>query len=176
MIFFVRHGETEDNVQDILTGHNEILLTNNGLKQAEEAAEEIKDVDFAMCYCSPLIRTKQTLEKLLKHFPNLKVVYDNRIIERDYGEASGKHSSICSFNRWARKAEIAFKNFESVDDVFERAKDFYDEVIEKHKGQNILVVSHSGFGRVSHCYFNGFPADGDLMGIKIKNAKVITYK
>jgi len=175
MIYFVRHGETSDNINVVLTGHNDVSLTEKGLVQAEEVAYELKDIDFDVCYCSPLIRTRQTLEKFLQYKPNLQVIFDKRIIERDYGEVSGEHTSVCGFNRWHRDAKIPFKNFEAVDEVYLRAKSFYDEVRTKHRDQRVLVVSHSGFGRVSTCYFNGFPADGDLDKIKISNAKALMF-
>ena len=176
MIYFVRHGETEDNIKDLLTGHNDVVLTKKGLTQSEEIAEELKNVKFDICFCSPLVRTKQTCEKLLKHHPKLKVVYDKRIIERDYGEVSGLHTSVCDFNRWQRNVEIPYKNFETVDQVYLRVKNFYDELKIKYACKNVLVVSHSGFGRVSMCHFLGFPKDGNLEAVKIKNAKVIHFE
>jgi len=63
MIYFVRHGQTYDNAvkPEILSGHNKVKLTKAGIEQAKQTAQELKDVKFDICFCSPLKRAKQTL-------------------------------------------------------------------------------------------------------------------
>lgn len=175
MIYFVRHAETINNVLDLFyKEEEEVGLTEKGLKQAEATAEKLKNIKFDACYCSPKKRAIQTMEKLIKYHPYLKVIIDERIRERTYGEASGMPSSVCQTKRWHRYKKFKFKGVETVDEVFARAKSFYDEVYQKDK--NILVVSHSGFGKVTYCYFNGFPENNDLGKFVIKNASVVIFE
>ena len=47
---------------------------------AEQAKEKYKDVNFDICYCSPLVRAKQTAEIVLKG-RNIPIVYDDRLME-----------------------------------------------------------------------------------------------
>lgn len=173
MIYFVRHGQTDDNANgNILTGWGATPLNEKGFEQAKETALELKDVKFDICFCSPLIRTRQTLNEILKYHEDLQVIFDDRLKERDYGEIMGKPADICKFRRWNANDEIPFK-MESIPQMFDRVASFYDELKKKYFGKNILIVSHSGVGRLTHFYFNGKPQDGDYSNFKIENAKVM---
>lgn len=176
MIYFVRHGQTDYNANDnLLTGWRETPLNANGFAQAKEIAEQLKDITFDICYCSPLTRAKQTLDEILKYHQDLKVVFDDRLKERDYGEITGKPASICKFRRWNANDKIPFK-MESIPKMFERIADFYDEIVPETKEKNVLIVAHSGVGRLSYFYFNGIPSDGDYSNFQIDNAQVIQFK
>ena len=61
---------------------------------------------------------------------------------------------------------------ETIEDMYKRIESFYEQ-IKSHKGKNILIVSHSGVGRLTHFYFNGVPDDGDYSNFKIDNAKIM---
>ena len=173
MICFVRHGQTDDNANgNILTGWGSTPLNEKGFEQAKETALELKDVKFDICFCSPLIRTRQTLNEILKYNKDLRVIFDDRLKERDYGEIMGKPAGICKFRRWNANDEIPFK-MESIPQMFDRVASFYDELKTKHKGKNILIVSHSGTARMTYFYFKGKPSDGDYSNFKLENVKVM---
>lgn len=175
MIYFVRHGQTDDNIKEIYTGWLETPLNNKGVEQAKETAFNLKDKHFDICYCSPLIRAKQTLNEILKYHKDLKVVFDDRLKERDYGEITGKSASeVVKFNRW-NDNEIPPYKMESISHLYNRVASFYDEILES-KGENILIVAHSGVSRVSYAYFNGKPADNDYSNLSVENAKCVEFK
>lgn len=175
MIYFIRHGQTDDNANgNLLTGWSDTPLNKKGFEQAKEAAIELKDIEFDICFSSPLLRTKQTLDEILPYHKDVKVVFDDRLKERDYGELTGKPSSICEFRRWNANDEIPFK-MESVPEMYERISSFYDELKTKYKSKNILIVSHSGVGRLSYFYFNGRPKDNDYSNFKLDNAKIMKF-
>jgi len=175
MIYFVRHGQTNDNANgNLLTGWTATPLNEVGFAQARETAKELKNVKFDICYCSPLVRTRQTLDEILKYHKNLQIVFDDRLKERNYGEITGKPADICKFRRWNANDKIPFE-METIDELFERVSSFYDEILPKTKGKNVLIVSHSGVGRMTYFYFNGKPKDNDYSNFAIGNAKVMTY-
>ena len=172
MIYYVRHGQTDDNINgNLLTGWNDVPLNNEGLKQAEVAANALKDMHFDICFCSPLLRTKQTLDQILKYHPNLKVVFDDRLKERDWGEITGQPASVCKFRRWNANDISPFK-IESIAEMFDRVASFYED-IKKYSGKNILIVAHSGVARITYHYFYGKPVDGDYSVFKLDNAQVL---
>lgn len=174
MIYFVRHGQTDDNANgNLLTGWSQTPLNEKGFLQARETAKELKDVKFDICFCSPLLRTKQTLEEIIKYHKDLQVVFDDRLKERNYGEITGKPASICNFRRWNANDEIPFE-MESIPEMFERVSNFYDYLKENFAGKNILIVAHSGVGRLTHFYFSGKPKDNDYSNFEIGNAKIMT--
>lgn len=176
MIYFVRHGQTDDNANgNLLTGWLATPLNKKGIAQAKEIAKELKDISFDICYCSPLKRTKQTLNIILKYHQKLKVIFDDRLKERDYGEISGKPASICQFRRWNANDKIPYE-MESIPQMLERIKNFYTDIIPQSKNKKVLIIAHSGVGRLSYFYFNGLPKDGDYSNFKIDNAKVIKFE
>ena len=61
-LYLVRHGETSWNIERKVQGQTDIPLTETGVRQAEKVREELKDVAFDICYCSPLMRAKRTAE------------------------------------------------------------------------------------------------------------------
>ncbi len=173
MIYFVRHGQTDDNANgNLLTGWSATPLNSKGIAQAKETALKLKDVKFDICFCSPLRRTKQTLDEILKYHKDLKVVYDDRLKERDYGEITGKPADICKFRRWNANDEIPFQ-MESIPKMYERVKSFYDDLKANYSNKSVLIVSHSGVGRLSYFYFNGLPEDGDYSNFELGNAKIM---
>ena len=173
MIYFVRHGQTDDNANgNLLTGWSATPLNEKGFAQACEAAENLKDIKFDICFCSPLLRTKQTLDEIIKYHKNLNVIYDDRLKERDYGEITGQPANICKFRRWNANDEIPYE-METIPEMFDRIASFYDDLKRSYKGKNILIVAHSGVGRMTHFYFNGKPQDNDYSNFEIGNAKIM---
>ena len=45
-LYLVRHGETFDNINQILQGQTDGELTANGIKQAEDIRDKLKDEHF----------------------------------------------------------------------------------------------------------------------------------
>lgn len=87
-LYITRHGQTDGNLYRIMDGVRDIELNKEGIKQANITKEMLKDVKFDLIICSPLIRTKHTMEII--NINNVPVIYDERIIESDCGEFTGK--------------------------------------------------------------------------------------
>lgn len=176
MIYFIRHGLTDNNVNKITSGRLDVPLNEIGINQAIETANELKDIHFDICFCSPLLRAKQTLTEILKFHKELKVIYEDRITEREYGELSGKSldSYTFKFNKWDEKSIIP-SSVESISSMYDRVHNFYEDLKQNYKDKNILVVSHSGVGRMSNAYFYGRPENGDYYNVIIGNAKIIKF-
>lgn len=64
-LYFVRHGETEANRDNILQGHCDFPLTDKGLKQCEQVGEALRSVRWNKVFSSDLPRTLRTSEILL---------------------------------------------------------------------------------------------------------------
>ena len=77
MIYFVRHGKTDYNKKNLLSGGDiDIPLNSEGKEQAKITANLLKDVKFDMVFCSPLIRAKKTCEEIMKFHKNIPIIYD----------------------------------------------------------------------------------------------------
>ena len=62
MLYIIRHGKTDWNALHKLQGRTDIPLNDEGRQMAEDARKEYRDVHFDVCFCSPLIRARETAE------------------------------------------------------------------------------------------------------------------
>ena len=58
MFYILRHGRTDWNEGAQTAGEVDIPLNETGRQMAYDAAEKYKDIDFDICYCSPLKRAQ----------------------------------------------------------------------------------------------------------------------
>lgn len=141
MIYFVRHGETEYNVLGIAQGQLDIPLNENGICQAEEVSETLKDYEIDVIVSSPLARAKQTAEIINKHH-DVEIIYDDRFKEFFAGKRQGTKASD-----WTAEMNQDFMlhpekyGAESNEDFFSRCVEAYHDL---PKDKNVLVVSHAG--------------------------------
>ena len=173
MIYLVRHGETNDNKNHIIQGNKS--LNKTGKQQVKDTAITLKDVDFDVCFCSPLKRTRQTAKALLKYHKNITTYFDNRLIERRYGKLVGIcYDTIPNYLKIRWNANERFDaSAEQVLEFYDRIAGFYDDILSKHHGKNILIVAHSGVARMTYFYFNGKPKQNNYSYFKIKNAHIM---
>lgn len=58
--YFVRHGQTDNNVKNVLTGPSDVPLNQHGIKQAQSLHATISNLPLKSLCCSPLARARQT--------------------------------------------------------------------------------------------------------------------
>ena len=175
-IYFVRHGKTEWNKLKKMQGVVDIPLNEEGIEQAYKTKELTDKIEFDCAICSPLIRTKQTLDIILKG-RNIPVIYDERIIERNYGEFEGTTKNV-DFDYdefWNYTKNVKYKKAENIRDFFERIYGFLDDLKTKNY-KKVLLVAHGGVSRPLDCYFNGMMSDEKLATFIPENAKIMEYE
>ena len=128
-VYIVRHGEVPHNVLKIYSRDNEDL-TEIGRKQAEELRDKIKHIHFDIVISSPLLRTMHTAKILTYYTGN--IITDDRLIERDCGDLSGKHSRYNNREEyWNYYTDMKFGTSENIKDFFKRVYNFLDELKKK---------------------------------------------
>jgi broad specificity phosphatase PhoE len=147
VIYFVRHGESDANVEGIISGaEHDALLTNKGKAQATAAGRDLADKRIQLIVCSPMRRTVATatyIAKTIGYDPK-DIVSSDHFIERAFGELSGKPATDYA---------EAFKQNKMPDSV-ESSKALHDRVTQgmawlaSRKEERIVVVSHGGTGRM----------------------------
>jgi len=145
LVYFVRHGQTSDNVLGIIQGQKDTQLNETGVQQASDVAEALKNIKLDLAFTSDLIRAVDTANAILDHHPNINLTKSEMLRERHMGTLQGK-----TF----KKGEKLILN-DSVEKgaVFtQRTMQFWDEIlipsvqkIRRNTPSNILVVSHGGF-------------------------------
>ena len=180
MIYFIRHGQTNWNIEKKLQGQTDIPLNNSGRKQAEEAAEEIvKKLKIDRIISSDLSRAIETAEIINKRI-GVKITLDKRLREENYGEYEGRQVADITVEQWNILNETPEKvKAESRKQLYERAKDFINNF--KDVG-NTLIVTHAALLRMILYYSQnkeGYNKDSYSKfaeNLIINNAKVIEYK
>ena len=134
MIYFIRHGQTDDNLNQIYTGQKDVPLNQNGIAQAQSTAEELKDTKIDICFCSPLLRAKQTCEIIVGSLDD--VIIDERLVERSFGKYEGLTRKQFDFTNFCKKGFKELNGAESVEDVEKRVHGFLDELKQEEEKNN----------------------------------------
>lgn len=147
ILYLFRHTQTFDNLNRVFSGsRRNPELTPEGKRQAEALAEKLKDKNFDLFISPPLTRCEQTLAPLRKYFPGVLYLQKKEIVERDYGDLTGKNKlEIMKMNPekavlWRRSWDTPPPNGESIKDVWEgRIKNFCEWLEAKMKQEKINV-------------------------------------
>ena len=172
-VYLVRHGQTDTNISNLYNFRGEDI-NQNGIQQAEKLKEKIKEMEFDIIYCSPLLRARHTADII--NSKNKEIIIDNRLEERKHGNLEGK--SIECTNReiyWSYPTNTRYGTEETIQSLFQRVNDFLNELKTKDYSK-VLVVAHKGVSRAFHAYFDGIPEDGKLLRLGLENAEIKEYE
>lgn len=171
ILYIVRHGKTLWNEKGLLQGQTDIDLTEFGKKQALLVKNKIEDkVDI--CISSPLKRAVETAAIIYDG----KVLIDDRIIERGFGDLEGKE--LAKYNArlyWDYKLNKSDLNVESIKDLFNRCQNFIDDIKQKYSDKVVLIVSHGATVRALNYVIQGFNENDDLLKLDVPNCAVFKY-
>jgi len=160
----MRHGKTEWNELHKLQGRTDIPLNENGRKMAREAGKRYREIHFDICYCSPLIRAKETAELVLEG-RTVPIVTDDRLMEMD-----------CPINLAFQAPErfAADKGAESFEELFARTGDFLEKVVKPQlaQGKDILIVGHGAMNSSIVCQVKKLPLT-QFWSAGIENCKLM---
>jgi 2,3-bisphosphoglycerate-dependent phosphoglycerate mutase len=181
-IIVFRHGETSDNRDHIFSGKRDVDLTENGVKEAEVIAENLKNEKVTKAYYSGQLRSKNTLNIVLRYHPDIIPVLDERIGERDYGDLTGQNKDLVAkenpkaYKLWHRSYDTPPPNGESIKDVEERVVSFLDEVIPTFSKDDVVLISaHGNSLRPIRKYFEGL-SNEEMATFEHTPGKIYTYE
>jgi len=150
-IYIFRHGQTTDNKSHTFSGKRDVDLTPEGEQEAIKIGGELKDIIPTKAYDSGQLRSKHTLALVLQgKYPNLPIIQDPRIRERDYGDLTGlnKDKTALKYPKeyplWHRSYDVAPPNGESIKDVEKRVMEFLQEEMSKWQKNDVIFISAHG--------------------------------
>lgn len=151
ILYLVRHGETEWNKKGIIQGKSDIPLNSNGIKQAGNLAEKLKNLKFDKIYSSDLQRAGKTAEIIAAN-RDITIITDRAIRERDFGRFEGGHFSFLENaqihsihkDRFSKLKALGVETDESIQNRF---ISFLSKISKENYGKNVLIVSHGGIIR-----------------------------
>lgn len=150
LLYLVRHGVTEWNIERRFQGHLDIPLSAEGLRQARAVASWLRSrgIDFSAVYTSNLTRALQTAEAIgdalgiaptiaqaLReiHCGEWQGLSVDEVEARYPGKLKEWHDSIACFT---------LPRGESIPQVQARVYSFYLDAVRKHAGEAVILVSH----------------------------------
>ena len=178
-LYIVRHGETEWNVSGTTQGQTNSSLTQKGIQQAKDVADEFKNIKFDMIFSSDLTRAKRTAE-IIKLDREIIVQTSKLLRERAYGSFEGKHGNVfrevlkdklIERDNLPDKEGWAFRLAEDVETDEEMIMRFIlqlREIAVAYPQKTVLVVSHGGPIRMFLVKI-GYAKKKDLSGGTFKN-------
>ena len=182
-IILLRHGETKWNVEGRFQGRLNSPLTPKGELQAKENALKLKkyidNFDNIKIFASPLGRAKDTAYIICDELgiDRGKIIFDNRIIEFNYGVFEGKiRKDILNQkdfqDREANKWSYQIKNGESYELVEKRVKDFLDYISDEKK---IIIVAHEMVNRTIRGVYCNYDKS-TILNLKQPNNMILFLK
>lgn len=172
-IYLVRHGEVEHNRLGYYSNEDEDLNAK-GIVQVEELKEKVQYIQYDVCFCSPLLRTRRTAKII--NTGNKLIISEPRLTERNPNNLNGKPLEFTDREEyWNYYSEIKYGNEESMQTLFSRVFSFLDDLKERPYN-DVLIVVHSGVSKAFYAYFNGIPKDGKFLHLGLKNCEVKQYQ
>lgn len=147
-LIIARHAQTDENTEGAQIGKDsEALLNEQGLKQARQLADFLRNETIQFAYMSPQKRAVRTAEEVLKFHPSARVITAPHLREQHLGVFEGKGKA-----EWKALKKQLKKPFhllkpqsgESYAELQARTVRFFNELMEKHENDTIFVMSHGG--------------------------------
>lgn len=146
-LILTRHGETIENKNGIMMGHNPGRLTKKGEGQAKEISKKLVKEKIDLIYSSDLNRAKKTSE-IINQKLKLPIFFTKQLREKDIKEYAGKKKIDFGFKKTDfTVALLTSKTGETNQDIIKRAKNLIEYLKSKYKNKTILIVSHNAFIR-----------------------------
>jgi probable phosphoglycerate mutase len=166
MLYIMRHGKTDWNEVHKLPGRTDVPLNDEGREMAKAAGKACQDVHFDVCYCSPLIRARETAALVLKD-RDVPIIYDERLVEMSFGVYEGLANSFqipdCPVNVLFKKPEQykAVEGGESFAELFSRTGAFLEERVYPALAENkdVLIIGHGAMNSSIVCHVKQIPLE-----------------
>lgn len=157
-IVLIRHGQTAWNREARFRGQADIELDAFGLKQAEATGRYVASRwPVTAVYASPLRRAMQTAATVACAH-GLEARPLEGLLDIHFGEWQGLSGEEVAQRYpdlyrawWEAPHTVRFPGGESLDDVRGRVVTTLEQVVERHPGETIALVSHTCTNRVLLC-------------------------
>lgn len=164
-LIFVRHGQSEANVNSFFGGrYTDVPLTELGKEQAEIMAGYVSEkYKIDAIYSSTLSRAIDTAQKVAEQL-GLKINCDDRLNEIDGGLWNGMGFSDISlkyneeFELWKTDlSKVHPPEGETVYDLQKRALEAINDIAEKENGKAVFIATHRVLLRTVQCKWENRP-------------------
>ena len=136
-ICFIRHGQTDWNVEGRMQGQQQVPLNNTGREQAFACTAQLKKHPWHQLISSPLLRAVETAQIFSEQL-GLPVQIVQEFTEKGYGEAEGLRKHEIS----SRFASGPIPDEECPQALQQRVLHGITEICSRFPNQQLIVVTH----------------------------------
>lgn len=160
-IYITRHGQTEWNVEHRMQGHMDSALTSLGLQQAEWLSRGLADEHLDAVYASSSPRALRTAE-IIRAERSIPLLTCDEFKEIGMGVWEGSDSEELETRYadqhhyfWKDPEKFKVDGSETFAEVEARALNKLEQILEKHEGQTVLIVTHTVVIKLLMAHFEG---------------------
>lgn len=175
--YLVRHGQSTFNVEGRLPSQlPNVPLTDEGRRQAHQAAIALAGLGLSAVVSSPLERAKETAEIIARGWA-LPVREESRLMDTEMGRWAGRKISEVSkedpgWHAFVSKPTEPPEGVESFEQVRSRAVAVIDDLRKDISvGDDVVVVAHADVIKLIIANYTGIPLDGARF-IVVANASI----
>ena len=147
-------------------------------------AEKLKEKTFQIAFGTSLSRSSNSLKIVLKYHPECKkIIIDDRLIERSYGDLERKHHKTIikkygkkQFDLWHRSYNVPPPSGESLEMVEKRVLSFVKDLLTlmKREKVNVAISAHNNSMRPFRRYFENLTIN-EMMALENPYNKYFDY-
>jgi alpha-ribazole phosphatase len=153
-VVLVRHGEPEASARGLCYGRLDVDLSPQGRRQMRRVARLLSNAPLAAVYCSPRRRARES-GQIVAAPHGLVPRPENRFREINFGSLEGLTYDQAAerfpevYKAWMeRPTKVEFPGGESLSTMRVRVVAAAGDLMRRHRGQTIAIVSHGGVGRI----------------------------
>lgn len=171
-LILIRHGYLGARYDGRFVGSTDAPLADEGPAQVACLADRMNEFAGAKCFCSPMLRTRQTADAMA-----LPYEIDEDLREIDFGSWECETfdeinaSDPDTVSKWAEYADdFAFPGGDSIGGFNARVRRFAERVANE-PSRRVLAVTHGGVIRTLICHFLGLELRNYLL-FEVKPASI----
>ncbi len=178
-LYLVRHAQSKRNARQ--KSSEDAELSEIGEEQARRLGGYFHEVKLDKIYCSTLKRARTTFREIKPFVKDVSVSYTSKIVEHKIGIYEIGIRDRGDWKKYAEDAKNAGVPFhlfkpkygDSLLETYQRAGEFYINLLKKHGKDKVLVVGHGLFNM--HLILNILGLDlNESQYYSLSNASVST--
>lgn len=157
-IFLVRHAEVIGGDPKRYNGQRDLDLSPAGITHLEDVASRLSNESLDAIYSSQLMRAYKGAQ-IIARGRDISVVRRNSLAEKSFGawegltHAESKERFPEEWSQWmADPGSARPPGGETYGEVRDRVLKELDQILNRHRGQQVAIVAHGGVNRTILCH------------------------